>query len=507
VYFMAEYILEAKDIIKEFPGVKALDGVTFGVTKGEIHALVGENGAGKSTLMKIVSGVYPLGSFKGELRVDGKDCRFKNIKESEAAGIAIIHQEMALIKELNVTENILLGNEVQRAGIIQWDKAYRKAEEAIKRVGLNINPAQEVRYLGVGEQQLVEIAKALSKDAHILILDEPTAALSENEAGRLLAILEDLKTKGVTCIYISHRLKEILHIADRVTVMRDGKTIATLDSNGLTEELLIAKMVGRELTQVHPPREHKRGDVIFEVKNWNVSDDATNRGLFDLGFQLHRGEVFGIAGLVGAGRSEFMMSLFGVWGKKKGGTAILNGKNLAVKTPEDAIKAGISIATEDRKRYGLVLIEDIKNNVSLASLDKISSWGIVDENKEVGFAEKYTKDLQIKTPSVEQKTMNLSGGNQQKVVLAKWLMTMPSVLILDEPTRGIDVGAKYEIYTIINQLAEKGVGIIIVSSEMPELLGMCDRIMVMHEGKITGTISAKGASQEKIMQLATGGTL
>ncbi|MEI8188629.1 MAG: ATP-binding cassette domain-containing protein [candidate division NC10 bacterium] len=500
---MTDFILEMSGITKEFPGVVALSGVDIRVRRGEIHALVGENGAGKSTLMKILSGVYPAGSFSGEIRISGMACRFRNIRESEKSGITIIYQELSLVKDMNITENILLGSEVHRMGILRHEEARRKAEEALKQVELALNPDQLVRYLGVGEQQLVEIAKALSKNAAILILDEPTAALSEGEADKLLAILRTLQQQGVTCIYISHRLKEVLQIADRVTVLRDGKTVCTLEKEGLDEETLITHMVGRELIRNFPGRKMKPGPVILEVQNWNVYDEETRRSLADVTFSLRTGEILGIAGLVGAGRTELVMSLFGAWGEKKSGRALLHGKNLARRFPGDAIKAGISLASEDRKRYGLVLIQDVKSNISLASLAKVSRHGVLDAGEEVRYARKYTEDLSIKTPSIEQIVVNLSGGNQQKIVLAKWLMTAPSVLILDEPTRGIDVGAKHELHMIINDLADQGVGIIMISSDLPELLGLCDRILVMQEGRITGGLDGSEATQENIMRLAT----
>ncbi len=501
---MTEYILEMKNIIKRFPGGKALDGVGFSVKAGEIHALVGENGAGKSTLMKILSGVYPFGSYEGQIFMNGLECRFSGIKESEKAGVAIIHQEMALVKELNICENILLGNEISHAGIIKWDEAHRSAGEALNKVGLNIGTARKVSHLGVGEQQQVEIAKALFKKSRVLILDEPTAALSEGETAKLMAILKELRAGGVTCVYISHRLKEVLELADRVTVLRDGKTVCTLDRDGLTESLLISRMVGRELSQIYPRKQREPGDVIFEVRNWEAHNASEKRSILDVGFSLRKGEILGIAGLVGAGRSELFMSIFGAWGKKVHGEVILHGRVVELNSPREAIASGIGLATEDRKRYGLVLTQDIRRNISLVSLGKISRAGVVDENEEIRRAEMYTADLNIKSRSLEQKVVTLSGGNQQKVVLAKWLMAGPTVLVLDEPTRGIDVGAKLEIYNIINDLVDHSVGIIIISSDLPELLGMSDRILVMHEGRITGNLLRDEATQESIMRCATG---
>lgn len=502
---MNDNILEMKGIHKEFPGVKALDDVTFSVKRGEIHALVGENGAGKSTLMKILSGVYPAGAYDGSIIIDGKERSFRTIREAENAGVAIIYQELALVKEISIVENINLGDEINKLGIINWDEEFIKADKAIKQVGLNVSPAYPVSVLGVGEQQLVAIAKALSKKARILVLDEPTAALSEGEAEKLIKILKQLRDDGVTCIYISHRLKEVFQIADTITILRDGKTIATKKKTDLDENKLIALMVGRELTNIYPRKERKPGEVLLEVKDWTVYDPAINKVIDHVSFTLRKGEILGLAGLVGAGRTELVMSLFHVWGRQVAGKIYLEGKELTLKNASDAIASGISLASEDRKRYGLVLQDDVRKNISLASLKKISRNNIVNENEEIRCAEKYRADLKIKTPTIEQKAETLSGGNQQKIVIGKWLMTMPKVLILDEPTRGIDVGAKVEIYNIINELVDQGVGVIIISSELPEVIGMSDRILVMHEGKFTGEIHIKEATQEKIMYYATGG--
>jgi len=501
---MEDHILQMRGITKDFPGVRALDDVTFDVKRGEIHALVGENGAGKSTLMKVLSAVYPAGSYRGKVLIDGKERNFKKIKDAEAAGIAIIYQELMLIKGLSIVENIGLGNETAKHGVIDWEGSFLKARTALQEVGLDADPDLPVSYFGVGEQQSIAIAKSLSQEAKILILDEPTAALSAQEADRLLGILKDLKKKGVTCIYISHRLREVLEIADRITVLRDGKTIATRERNELDEAKLISLMVGRELTNVYPRRERVAGEVVLEVKDWSVRDPNTNRQIDAVNFKLRKGEILGFAGLVGAGRTELAMSLFHAWGRKVSGTMYLEGKEISPQNAGQTIACGISLASEDRKRYGLVLDEGIKENISLASLKKISKFSVVDENEEIKCAEKYTRDLRIKTPSIEQKAMNLSGGNQQKVVLGKWLMTRPRVLILDEPTRGIDVGAKVEIYNIINDLVDQGVGIIVISSELNEILGICDRILVMHEGKFTGELPIHEATQEKIMHYATG---
>ncbi len=503
---MSGYMLEMKAISKDFPGVKALDDVTFSVKKGEIHALVGENGAGKSTLMKILSGVYPAGDYDGDIVIDGATKRFKDTGESERAGIAIIYQELALVKQLSIAENICLGGEISRGGVIDWNASYKKAESALKAVGLTVNPTFPVSYLGVGEQQLVAIAKALSKNARILVLDEPTAALSEGESTRLLGILKELQGRGVTCIYISHRLKEVFEIADRITVLRDGKTIATHDRARLDENKLIALMVGREVTNIYPRKARTAGEVVLEVKNWSVYDPDINKTIADVSFKLRKGEILGMAGLIGAGRTELVMSFFHFWGRKVSGQVFLEGKELDLASAGETIAAGISLASEDRKRYGLVLDDDICKNISLASLERISKFRVVNMMEEITAAEKYTRDLRIKTPSIEQKAGNLSGGNQQKVVLGKWLMTMPKVLILDEPTRGIDVGAKVEIYNIINELVDRGVAVIVISSDLAEILGVSDRILIMHEGRFTGELTGKEATQEKIMHYATGGT-
>jgi ABC-type sugar transport system ATPase subunit len=503
---MSDFILEMRNITKEFPGVRALEDVTFQVKRGEIHALVGENGAGKSTLMKILSGFYPHGSYSGDIVVDGKVQAFRRIRDSEEAGVAIIYQELALVKQMTIAENIFLGSELRKArGVIDWNRTFQETARVLKEVGLKLNPSARVIDLGVGSQQLVEIAKALSKEARLLILDEPTAALTEAEADNLLGILEGFRKKGVTCIYISHRLKEVTRIADRITVLRDGKTVLTDDKAAMGEERIIRNMVGRELTNMYPRKERAPGQTVLEVRNWTVRDPVTDDVVCDdISFDVRKGEILGVAGLMGAGRTELVMSLFGVWGKKEAGELRLEGKPLTLRGANAAIRAGISLVSEDRKRYGLVLGMDIKENSTLASLERIAKLGVINKNEEIKRADHYVKELRTKTPSLEQKVGNLSGGNQQKVVIAKWLLTQPKILFLDEPTRGIDVGAKVEIYNIMNDLIDQGVCVVMISSELPEVLGMSDRILVIHEGRLAGTLVREEATQEKVMHYATG---
>jgi ABC-type sugar transport system ATPase subunit len=503
---MSEFILEMRHITKEFPGVKALEDVTFQVRTGEVHALVGENGAGKSTLMKVLSGVYPFGSYTGDIVLDGAVQKYGAIRDSEHAGIAIIFQELALVKQMTIAENIFLGKELTRArGVIDWNRTFQETARVLKEVGLDLNPATRVADLGVGSQQLVEIAKALSKNARLLILDEPTAALTEREADNLLDILETLKKKGVTCIYISHRLREVARIADRITVLRDGKTVLTDDKTAMPEDRLVRTMVGRDLTTMFPRRPHVAGEVVMEVKHWTVKSPVTGDVVCDdISFEVRRGEILGIAGLMGAGRTELVTSLFGVWGLRQGGEVRLLGTPMVARDAGHAIREGLALVSEDRKRYGLVLGMDVKQNSTLASLKRISSLGVINKNEEIKVSGRYARELRTKTPSLEQRVGNLSGGNQQKVVLAKWLLTQPKVLFLDEPTRGIDVGAKVEIYNIMNDLVDQGVCVVMVSSELPEVLGMSDRILVIHEGRLTGSFSREEATQEKVMRYATG---
>lgn len=501
---MSDVILEMRNITKTFPGVKALDNVSFSVKRGEIHALVGENGAGKSTLMKVLSGVYPYGSYEGEIYYEGRECRFQDINQSEAVGLVIIHQELALIPYLSITENLFLGNERAKNGIIDWNESISRTKELLHRVGLHESPNTLITNMGVGKQQLVEIAKALAKEVKLLILDEPTASLNENDSAKLLELLLQFKAHGIASILISHKLNEVLKVADSITILRDGATIATLDTQKdiITEDRIIRGMVGRDITHRFPPRESKIGEVIFEVKDWNAYHPIhDHRKVSDnVNINVRKGEVVGIAGLMGAGRTELAMSIFGrAYGSRISGQAFKNGKEIDISSIDRAIGNGIAYATEDRKAYGLILIEQIKDNITLANLEAISEAGIVNEPRELTVTREYRDKLNIKCSSILQLAVNLSGGNQQKVVLSKWLFANPDILILDEPTRGIDVGAKYEIYTIINRLASEGKGIIMISSELPEILGVCDRIYVMNNGRIVDEMPAREASQEKIM--------
>ncbi|ADQ41869.1 ABC transporter related protein [Caldicellulosiruptor acetigenus I77R1B] len=504
---MSEYILEMVHITKEFPGVKALDDVTFRVKKGEIHALVGENGAGKSTLMKILSGVYPHGTYSGDIFIEGKKQHFRNIKDSEHAGVAIIYQELTLVKGMTVGENIFLGREPVVNGIINWNKVYADSKKLFEKLNIEIDVYEKVENLGIGQQQMVEIAKAISKDSKILILDEPTAALTESETRQLFRILKDLKNHGVTCIYISHRLEEIFEIADTVTVLRDGKTISTDPISALTEDEIIKRMVGRELTQRYPKVPHRAKRTIMEVRNFSVYDkDNPEKKIIDnVSFEIKEGEILGVSGLMGAGRTELFMSIFGAYPGRKEGEIWLEGKKINIDNPRQAIEYGICYLSEDRKRYGLVLMMDIKDNILLPNYQKFANGGIINIPKSLSTALDYVGKLRIKIASPFQRVENLSGGNQQKVIIAKWLLANPKILILDEPTRGIDVGAKYEIYNLMNQFVEQGVGIVMISSELPEILGMSDRILVMQKGRIAGQLLADEATQEKIMTLATGG--
>ena len=505
---MASPILEMKNITKEFPGVKALNDVSFQVKEGEIHCLVGENGAGKSTLMKVLSGVYPYGTYSGDILFGGEIQKYSGIADSEKAGIAIIYQELALIPEMTVYENIFLGHEIKKGSQIDWNETIKRSSEMLKKVRLNVNPEAKVIELGVGKQQLVEIAKALSKDVKLLILDEPTSALNESDSENLLNLLRELKQQGVTCVLISHKLKEVIAIADSVTVLRDGKTIITLSTeNGeITEAALIKYMVGREIDNIYPTRPNKKiGDVLLEVRNWSAYSPVLGRNVLkNVNFNVRKGEIVGFAGLMGSGRTELALSLFGnPAGYRIDGEMYVHGKRQYFHHPQDAIRSGIAYVTEDRKGNGLILIQDVKQNITLANLKAITNGRIVNNNAEVKVANEYKKSLNIKTPTVEQKVLNLSGGNQQKVSVAKWLFVQPDILILDEPTRGIDVGAKFEIYTIMTRLVEEGMSIIMISSELPEVLGMSDRVYIVSSGRISGELPIEEATQEKIMHLAT----
>ncbi len=505
---MSTPILEMKNITKEFPGVKALNDVTFSVNAGEIHCLVGENGAGKSTLMKVLSGVYPHGDYTGEIIFNGVEQKFKGIADSEKAGIAIIYQELALVPELTVYENIFLGHEIKQGMVIDWNETIKQAGIMLEKVKLNVNPELKVKDLGVGKQQLIEIAKALSRDVKLLILDEPTSALNESDSENLLQLLRGLKDQGVTCVLISHKLKEVIKIADTVTVLRDGKTICTLDAHKgeVSETVLIKNMVGREIDNIYPNRERKIEDeIVLEIKDWNAYDPKLGREILkNINLFVKKGEIVGLAGLMGSGRTEFALSVFGnPDGYHVNGDLIIKGKKRQFGHPHDAIRSGLAYVTEDRKGDGLILIQDVKQNITLANLLEIAQRGVVDDNAEIVVATDYKESLNIKTPTVEQTVQNLSGGNQQKVSLGKWLFVKPDILILDEPTRGIDVGAKYEIYTIMNRLVEQGMSIIMISSELPEILGMSDRIYIVSSGRITGELPIEEASQEAIMHLAT----
>ncbi|MCR2791578.1 sugar ABC transporter ATP-binding protein [Microbacterium sp. zg.Y625] len=503
---MTDNILEMRDITKTFPGVKALSHVTLAVKRGEVHAICGENGAGKSTLMKVLSGVYPHGTYEGAIVFEGEEVSFKSLRDSEAKGIVIIHQELALSPHLSIAENIFLGNERTSRGLIDWNKTNFDAAALLRRVGLRDNPTTKIRQLGVGKQQLVEIAKALSKKVKLLILDEPTAALNDADSDHLLDLILSLKDEGITSIIISHKLNEIKKVADAVTVIRDGKTIETIAKAEVTEDRIIKDMVGRDLEHRYPDHEPQIGEELLRVEDWTAHhpQDPSRVMVDKVSITVRAGEIVGIAGLMGAGRTEFAMSLFGQsYGSRISGRVFMRGKPVKTRSVAEAIDAGIAYATEDRKTYGLNLIEDIKRNISMASLKKLEKAGLVNDNEEFRVANEYRRSMNIKAPSVLAKTGKLSGGNQQKVVLSKWIYSDPDVLILDEPTRGIDVGAKYEIYTIINKLAAAGKGIIVISSELPELLGISDRVYALSEGRITGELPVDQATPESVLKLMT----
>ncbi len=504
---MTSNILEMRDITKEFPGVKALQNVNLNVARGEVHAICGENGAGKSTLMKVLSGVYPHGTYTGDIVFEGETLALSSIRDSEAKGIVIIHQELALSPYLSIAENIFLNNEIKGAfGLIDWAKTNREAQALLARVGLREKATTKIMDIGVGKQQLVEIAKALSKEVKLLILDEPTAALNDEDSDHLLELIMSLKAEGMTSIIISHKLNEIKKISDSVTVIRDGKTIETMDRDSITEDRIIKDMVGRDLEHRYPDHTPNLGEEILRVEDWTAyhPQDTTRVVVDNVNLNVRRGEIVGIAGLMGAGRTEFAMSLFGrSYGAKVSGRVFKEGKEIRMRNVTEAIDNGLAYVTEDRKNYGLNLIEDIKRNISMASLKKLETAGLINDGEEFKVANEYRKSMNIKAPNVLAKTGKLSGGNQQKVVLSKWIYSDPDVLILDEPTRGIDVGAKYEIYTIINKLAAEGKGIIVISSELPELLGICDRIYALSEGRITGEVPIEEASPEVLIKYMT----
>jgi putative multiple sugar transport system ATP-binding protein len=502
---MADDILQMRGITKTFPGVKALSDVNISVRRGEIHAICGENGAGKSTLMKVLSGVYPHGSYDGEISFDGEPCQFSGIRDSEHHGIVIIHQELALCPQLSIAENIYLGNEQTSRGLIDWNRTNHEAAALLRRVGLPESPVRPVSEIGVGKQQLVEIAKSLSKKVRLLILDEPTAALNDEDSAHLLDLIRGLRAEGITSVIISHKLNEIISIADSISILRDGRMIETLDNRGekVVEDRLIAGMVGRSIEHRFPPHEPHVGEEALRIEDWTVHSPTQHGRVVVSGanLTLHRGEIVGLAGLMGAGRTELAMSVFGrSYGTNITGRVYKDGREITLRTVREAIDHGIAYATEDRKKYGLNLIEDIKRNISAAGLAKLARRGWVNENEEFKVANEYRASLNIKAPSVASVVGKLSGGNQQKVVLSKWIFTDPDVLILDEPTRGIDVGAKYEIYTIINRLAKAGKAILVISSELPELIGLCDRIYALSAGRITGEMTREDATQERLMQ-------
>lgn len=504
---MDEYILQIESLTKDFPGVRALDNVNLKVKRGEIHSICGENGAGKSTLMSVISGVYPKGTYKGRVFYKGHETAYHNVKDSEKEGLAIIHQELALSPYLPIYENIFLGHMKTTIGFINWDRYIKESNKYLSIVGLHEPPETIVSKLGVGKQQLVEIARALSKKVELLILDEPTSSLNDDESEKLLNLILEFKKQGITSVMISHKLNEVLKVADTVTVLRDGKSVASYDvkAEKLTEERIIRDMVGRDLTHRFPERTSTPGETVLEVKDWTVyhPDYHQIKVVDGVSFYLRKGEILAFCGPMGAGRTELMMSIFGKsYGSRSEGEVFINGKKVHLGSTKTAMKAGLGYISEDRKNLGLILLQDVKTNISNASLEKISRAGVVDGDKEIQVAEKYRKELNIRTPSVNQMTRNLSGGNQQKVVVSRSLMADPDIFIVDEPTRGIDVGAKSEIYAILTEMAARGKSIIMVSSELPEALGMADRIYVMNEGKIKGVLTREEATQEKIMHLA-----
>jgi ABC-type sugar transport system ATPase subunit len=509
---MSEVILEFRNVSKQFAGVHALNGVSFPVCRGEIHALVGENGAGKSTLMKIVSGFYPHGDYSGSVLINNREIQFRKITDAEEAGVAIIYQEFALVPKLSIIDNIFLGHEIRTfTGSIDMMAQSKKTRELLEMIGLQVNPYQAVQELGVGQQQLVEIAKAINRSARIIIFDEPTAALNDRESKQLLDLIRVFKSRGITCVYVSHKLEEVLDVSDRLTVLRDGGTVITEQVQGnseMNEGRIISHMVGRTIENRFPWIQKQPGDVVFEIKNWTVPHPVLGHknALDNINLSVRKGEVVGLGGLMGAGRTELALSILGLYEKPLSGEIVIDGKKEKINSPSDAITRGLCYLTEDRKGKGLVLFNSIKKNITLASLRKFSRYSRIEPLKEENAVQNMINDLSIKASSQEQLAANLSGGNQQKVVLAKWLMVNPKILILDEPTRGIDVGAKFEIYELMNRLTTKqGMGILMISSELPELLGVCDRILVMHEGVLTGALDRTEATPELFMKYATGG--
>lgn len=502
---MSEYILEMKNITKEFPGVKALSNVNLQIRRGEIHSLCGENGAGKSTLMKVLSGVYPYKSYTGDIVINGEVQKFHKISDSEKAGVAIIYQELALVKDITVAENILLGKLINKKGIVNWNAVYMRAKKILEEMEVSIDLNEKVRNIGVGQQQLVEIAKALALDADILILDEPTAALTESEVETLLKIMKKLREKGVTCIMISHKLNEVFEVSDNITVLRDGLSIRTMSAKETNEDEVIKYMVGRELTQRYPEMKREAKETMLEVEHLNLTDPSGHQVVKDVSFSVRAGEIVGLAGLMGAGRTETISSVFGAVKGKVTGTIKIEGKEVQIHSPLDAICQGMTFLSEDRKRYGLIQGQSISKNISISSMDQVNTHGVINLSQEYDITRSYAKELGVKANSVDVNVETLSGGNQQKVLLARCLMTKPKILFLDEPTRGIDVGAKYEIYVLMNELAKQGTAIVMVSSEMPEVIGMSDRVLVMREGKIGGELARAELTQEGIMQIASGG--
>jgi D-xylose transport system ATP-binding protein len=500
-----DIILDFQHVTKTFPGVTALNDVSFQVRRGEIHGLCGENGAGKSTLMKILSGVYPHEMYEGKIIYNGKELKLESSAIHQAAeeGIAIVYQELTLIPAMTVGENIFLGREPVERGSILWDKLYADTQSLLAKYHLEVQPHDVIKDLGVGKMQMTELAKALSEDAKLLILDEPTSALADAEIDKLMEILRGLKEHGVTCIYISHKIEEFFKITDTVTVLRDGKMVNTQPTKDMTSEKLVGFMVGREMKERFPKGNRHPGKVIFEVKDLHA-EKAEREVLKGVSFDLRQGEILGIAGLMGSGRTELVMTIFGEFAKVTQGAIKLDGRELQIANSHSAMEHGISLVPEDRKRHGLVLIQSILKNISLPNLDRFAGFLRIDQNAEVAESLRIAKELAIKAPSLHVPVESLSGGNQQKVVISKWLLSAPKVLIMDDPTRGVDVGAKYEIYKLMNELAEQGIALIMISSELEEVLGMSDRVMVMWQGRSNGTLNTAEATQEKIMALATG---